>query len=172
MAPASRLDARDRERNRRRLRDEHGQVDDPVLLGADQFFAVDDQHRTLAVVDDAELGDAASGGDLGDVQRAGANRVGERVVKRRAAWRTQQRIDGERVDRGWRSDGERRQERVKIVHAITSASSRKPRESGSTASRAAATLQLTIGLYISDFKKYRRKPASPLPAPPPPGEHA
>ena len=36
---------------------QNGQVDDAVLLGADQFFAVDDQRAFRAAIDDAELGD-------------------------------------------------------------------------------------------------------------------
>jgi hypothetical protein len=119
VPPASRLDARDRQRNGRTLRHEHRQVDDPVLLGADQLFAVDDEHRPLAVVDDAELRDAAGGRDLGDMHGAGTNGVGERVVKRSACRRTQERIDRERVEARGRSERKRRQERVEVVHVVS-----------------------------------------------------
>jgi hypothetical protein len=41
-------------------------IQDAVLLGADEFLAVDDEHRLGAVIEDQELGDRAALGDLSD----------------------------------------------------------------------------------------------------------
>ena len=60
LAPTPRLDARHGNREAGLRRHEDRQVDDAILLGADQLLAVDDEHVARAVVDDLQFGHAAA----------------------------------------------------------------------------------------------------------------
>jgi len=56
--------------------DEHGRVEDAVLLGADQLLAVEQQHRAVGVIDEAQRRHLTAGGDLRDGD--GCARLGQR----------------------------------------------------------------------------------------------
>ena len=67
-APASFLDARDGDRQRALRADEHGHVQDAVLLRAEQLLAVVEKHVRVGRVHDCELGHGAGVADLVDAQ--------------------------------------------------------------------------------------------------------
>ena len=80
-APAPLLDARDGDRQLRARADEDADVEDPVLLRADEFLAVVEQHRAVGRVLDEELGHRARGRRLRDPEPA-RQRLVERDVRR------------------------------------------------------------------------------------------
>ena len=65
-APAALLDARDGDPRLRPAADEHGHVEDAVLLRADELLAVVEQDVGVERVVDRELGHRAGRVDLGD----------------------------------------------------------------------------------------------------------
>ena len=67
VLPPPGLDARDRNGRGAGRRDENREIQDPVLLGADQFFAVHQQHRPVALHHDLQLGHLAGVAHLGDL---------------------------------------------------------------------------------------------------------
>ena len=77
--PAALLDAGDRDRQLRAGADEDGDVEDPVLLRADELLAVVEQHVVVERVDDRELRHRAGVGGLGD-HEAARKRLVERDV--------------------------------------------------------------------------------------------
>ena len=95
LAPTPRFHARHGNREAGLRRHEDRQVDDAILLGADQFLAVDDEHVARAVVDDLQLGHAAPVGHLRHACRAGGDRFRERVVPWLGRRLAQERKDGQ-----------------------------------------------------------------------------
>lgn len=78
--PASFLDARNGNRRLRAGRDEHGHVEDPVLLRADQLLAVVEEHVAVEQIVDGELRHEPGRVDLGDAE-AERQRLVERHVR-------------------------------------------------------------------------------------------
>ena len=80
VSPATRFDTRHGDPHGLARRSQDGHVGGPVLLGSDEFFAVEDQDRLLARVFEQEFRDAATFGDLPNAGAARANRGGEGEV--------------------------------------------------------------------------------------------
>jgi hypothetical protein len=97
--PAAGLDARHRQNERGSLRHEDREVDDAILLGADELFSVDDEDRTSAIVGDPQLRHATVGRHFRDVERAGSQGIRQRVVEGSRRRRSEQRINGQRINR-------------------------------------------------------------------------
>ena len=82
--PAAGFDAAHRHNQAALLAHQDGGVQHPVLLGADELLAVEDEDARGALIDHPQLGHRAAGADLGDVERAGAQRCRQRLVARPA----------------------------------------------------------------------------------------
>lgn len=63
--PATLLDTGDRNRDGPVCRGEDREIEDAILLGADQLLAIEQQHGTIPVVDEAKLRHRTRRGDLG-----------------------------------------------------------------------------------------------------------
>ena len=66
VRPPPRFNARDGNVRGLCRRDQHGEIGDPVLLGADQFLAIDDEEGELRPVIHREFGNASAFGHLPD----------------------------------------------------------------------------------------------------------
>ena len=105
--PAALLDARDGDRQLRAGADEHGDVEDPVLLGADELLAVVEQHGHVERVDDRELGHRAGVRGLADREAARERLVERDVAGDRVAGREERRDhDAAVLDRVAELEGE------------------------------------------------------------------
>ena len=105
--PAALLDAGDGDRQLRAGADEHGDVEDPVLLGADELLAVVEQHGLVERVDDRELGHRAGVGGLADREAARQRLVERDVAGDRVAGGEERRDDDAAVlDRVAELEGE------------------------------------------------------------------
>ena len=107
MPPAAGFDARHRDRQRRLGSNENRQVDDAVLFRPDELFAVDDEHRFLAAVENPQLRDTARLRDFGDAHRPVANRFVERDIRALTLGGSDEREHREIVNRHWVLEGER-----------------------------------------------------------------
>ena len=67
--PPASFHARHGNGQRRLRRDQDRQVDDAVLLGADELLAIDDQRRAEIAIDDTQLGNPALLRHLGDLEK-------------------------------------------------------------------------------------------------------
>ena len=105
--PAALLDAGDGDRQLRAGADEHRDVEDPVLLGADELLAVVEQHGLVERVDDGELGHRAGVGGLADREAARQRLVERDVAGDRVAGREERGDDDAAVlDRVAELEGE------------------------------------------------------------------
>ena len=94
-APAPGLDAGDGDDDGPARRGQDAEVEDAVLLGADQFLAVQQQHRQVAVVDEAQLRHAAALAEFGDPGGPVRQGLVEEPVARLLRSRGQQGVEGE-----------------------------------------------------------------------------
>jgi hypothetical protein len=63
-------------------RHQHAEIEDAILLGADQLLAIEEQDRSTALIDEPQLRDAALLRDLGDAGAAAPQRLVEEQVIR------------------------------------------------------------------------------------------
>ena len=83
-----------------RRRHENREVQDPVLLGADEFFAVHQQDRPIALHHDLQLGHLAGVAHFGDLGPAARERLVQGEVLHLALGGAQQRHDRQILERG------------------------------------------------------------------------
>jgi hypothetical protein len=102
--PAPVLDAADRHPHARPGGHEDGHVEGPVLLGAEDLFALVEQDRDVGRVDDHEVVHGRAAVELLDDESASAA-IGERDVLERGR-RPEQRAHGERAVHVGRADAE------------------------------------------------------------------
>lgn len=95
--PAPGLDTRDRDHDRLAHRCQHAEIQDPVLLGTDQFLAVEQQHGDVAVVDEAKLGHAAQFRCLGNPGATAGQGIAEEHIVGALGSCGEQRVYGEIV---------------------------------------------------------------------------
>ena len=80
--PAPHLHAGDRDHDGLVGRHQHAEIEDAVLLGADQLLAIEEQDRSTALIDEPQLRDAALLRDLGHTGAAAPQRLVEEQVIR------------------------------------------------------------------------------------------
>ena len=80
--PAPGLDAGDGDDNGLMGRGQDAEVEDAVLLGADQFLPIQQQHGQVAIIDEAELRHAAALADLSDAGATQGQGLVEELVTR------------------------------------------------------------------------------------------
>ena len=76
-------------------RDENRQIHHPVLLGTEQFFAIEEEYRLVCIVDHLQFRYAAMVVDFRDANVSGGQRLVERGVTRVTFGRRSQRTDRE-----------------------------------------------------------------------------
>jgi len=119
VRPPPRLDARHGNDRGALGRDQHGQVGDPVLLGADEFLAIHDKQGTVGPVLHLQVGDAAPYGHLAHGHPVLAKPVSEQQVIEIRGLRRKQGEHRESAAEGWFADFDAGDGGPDLVHLST-----------------------------------------------------
>jgi hypothetical protein len=100
------LDTADRNRELGFAGYQHREIEDTVLLGADQFLAIENEHGLIGGIAKQDGRDLPIKREFRDAQRAVAHDFVEGPVKDRGTLRMEDRVESKAVKNAWWANGE------------------------------------------------------------------